>query len=163
MAYITELRIFSFNFPPKGWMLCNGQALPISQYQALYSLMGTTFGGTATTFNLPNLMGVVPVHVGNGYVLGATGGEAEHQLVVNEMPAHTHQVTASSASPDVNDPTNANFASNTGVTPYGSNMNQLMNWQTFMIAGDDVPHDNMAPYLVLNICMCVAGIYPTRS
>src|SRR5712691_11436579 len=91
--FLSEIRIFSFNFAPKGWAQCNGQLLPINQNQALFSLLGTTFGGDGrVNFALPNLQGKVPIHVGNGHTLGATAGEQAHTLSMNEMPTHTHTV-----------------------------------------------------------------------
>src|SRR6478736_6177865 len=96
--FIGEIKIVSFNFPPKGWAFCNGQLLPINQNQALFSLLGTTYGGDGrVTFGLPNLQGNVPMHLGNSHVLGERGGEASHTLSLAEMPAHTHTVTASGA------------------------------------------------------------------
>src|ERR1700690_3803180 len=95
--YLGEIRIFSFGFPPKGWALCNGQTMAINQNQAIFSLLGTTYGGNGVTnFNLPNLQGRMPVHVGGGIVLGQAGGETAHTLTVSELPAHTHQAVGSS-------------------------------------------------------------------
>src|SRR5467141_2901176 len=95
--FLGEIRIMSFNFPPKGWALCNGQLMAINQNQALFSLLGTMYGGNGqTTFALPNLQGCVPIHFGNGFVQGGTGGESAHTLIVSEMPTHTHLASASS-------------------------------------------------------------------
>src|SRR5580692_6394403 len=103
--FLAEVRIVSFNFPPKGWAFCNGQILPINQNVALFSLLGTTYGGDGqTTFALPNLQGCAPLHPGNGFVLGQVGGEAAHTLLTPEMPAHTHTVHASSAPASLPDP-----------------------------------------------------------
>src|SRR4051794_3437763 len=110
--FLAELRIVSFNFAPKGWAFCNGQLLPINQNQALFSLLGTTFGGNGqTTFALPNLQGRVPVQPGGGITLGQAGGEAAHTLPVAELPQHTHTVVASSSPPTVTGPAGAWWAS----------------------------------------------------
>src|SRR6202035_3561358 len=109
--YLAEIRIISFNFPPKGWAFCNGQLLPINQNQALFSILGTTYGGDGrVNFGLPNLQGSVPFHVGNAFTLGQVGGEINHTLSQSEMPAHTHVVTASSNAADQVDPTNNYWA-----------------------------------------------------
>lgn len=162
--YLSELRIFSFSFAPKNWALCNGQILPINQNQALFSLLGTTYGGDGrTTFALPNLQGRVPVHVGNGLTLGQPGGEQAHTLTVNEMPAHTHQALASTNGPTVTAPTNNFWASNTGFTPYGSTGDIAMSPSAISNVGGGQAHENMSPYLTLNICIALIGIFPSRN
>src|SRR5438067_10174509 len=104
--FLGEIKVISWNFPPKGWAFCNGQLLPINQNQALFSLLGTTYGGDGrTTFALPNLQGRLPVHVGNGIVLGQSSGELAHTLNISEMPAHTHQAAGSSIPANLGDPT----------------------------------------------------------
>src|SRR6476469_8580942 len=101
--FLSEIKIVSFNFPPKGWALCNGQLLPINQNQALFSLLGTTYGGNGqTNFALPNLQGRTPIHMGSGHVLGEVGGEQAHTLTISEMPTHTHLANASTANGDTN-------------------------------------------------------------
>jgi microcystin-dependent protein len=161
--YISELRIFPYTFAPRGWMLCNGQQLPVGPNQALYSLLGNTYGGNTSFFNLPNLVARVPVHAGDVYSLGETGGEATHVLTVPEMPAHNHQAQASSSGPAVGLPTNAFWATGTGVKPYGTPAGPQMAPQAINPAGGNVGHENRSPYLVLNICIAIVGIYPSRN
>jgi len=126
-AFLSEVRIFSFNYAPHGWAMCNGQILPINQNQALFSLLGTTYGGNGqTTFALPDLRGKIPMHTGGGHVLGETAGEQNHTVTINETPAHTHFVQASGNAPNAAPPANNFFASNTGFTPYGGTINEQM-------------------------------------
>jgi microcystin-dependent protein len=177
--YLSELKIFSFNFAPKGWALCNGQLLPINQNQALFSLLGTTYGGNGTTnFALPNLQGRVPIHMGSGFTLGQQGGEQAHTLVVNEMPAHNHPMNAKAAQatlgPTGRDPspsvTPAEAAAAEGANPvvnvniYGTGSPSL-NFapQAIVNAGGSQAHNNMQPFLTLNVCIALQGIYPTQS
>jgi microcystin-dependent protein len=166
--FLSEIKIVSFNFAPKGWAFCNGQTLPINQNQALFSLLGTTYGGNGiTTFQLPNLQGNVPVHsgsdpFGNAYELGQTGGDATVTLVASEMPEHVHEaqavgVPASSASPVGN--TWAESASD----PYGASSNAVMSVSSVSEEGGGQPHDNMPPYLVLNFVIALAGIFPSQN
>jgi microcystin-dependent protein len=161
--YLSELRIFPFNFVPSGWMACNGQQLPVGPNQALYALLGITYGGNASFFNLPNLVARVPVHAGDVHTLGQTGGEATHVLSIGEMPSHTHQAQASSSGPATGLPTNAFWASNTGVKPYGSPPGPLMSSQAINAAGNNVGHENRSPFVVLNICIAVVGIFPSKN
>ncbi|HWB92487.1 MAG TPA: tail fiber protein [Puia sp.] len=164
MQYLSEIRIFSFGFAPQGWFQCNGQRLLISQYQAMYSLLGSTFGGdNRTYFNLPDFRGRTPMNWNNNsYVWGQAGGEAAHALTVGEIPSHKHMASASSMSPDKSSPAGSNWASNTGYQVYGSNPVLAMSPQALMTAGLGVPHQNMSPFLTLNICIAMTGIYPTR-
>ena len=163
--FLSEIRIFSFNFAPKGWALCNGQLLPINQNQALFSLLGTTFGGDGrVNFALPNLQGRIPFHVGNGLTLGERAGEENHTLSIPELPFHSHFITASSNTPNVDDPTNAFWATNTGRTVYSSNINtQLSPTTTPTSVGGSQPHTNMPPYLVLNFSIALQGIFPSSN
>jgi microcystin-dependent protein len=160
--FLAEIRIFSFGFAPKGWAQCNGQVLPINQNQALFSLLGTTYGGNGvSTFALPNLQGRLPVHVGNGIVLGELGGEASHTLNFSEMPAHTHVPVGSSAAASVGDPTGNLWA--TGNAGYNPNANTTMNPACITNLGGSQPHENRSPYLTLNICIALQGIFPSRN
>lgn len=165
MQYLSEIRIFSFNYAPRGWAQCNGQPLAINTNLALFQLLGTTFGGDGQTyFNLPDFRGRVPMNWSNsGYVWGQSGGESQHALTIPEMPAHNHLASASSNAPDKNTAANSNWASNTGYTPYGSHIVQTMSPKALMTTGLGVPHQNMSPFLTLNICISLTGIYPTRS
>jgi microcystin-dependent protein len=160
--YLGELRIFSFGFAPKGWALCNGQTLPINQNQAIFSLLGTTYGGDGvTTFKLPNLQGAIPFHFGNGFAYGQTGGEVSHTLIMPEMPTHTHPVTASSSAANLGVPTGNLWAA--GNAAYNPVANTNMSPAAIPTAGGGQPHNNMPPYLVLNICIALVGIFPSRS
>jgi len=162
--YLSELKIFSFNFPPKGWAFCNGQLLPINQNQALFSLLGTTYGGNGqTTFGLPNLQGRTPVHVGSGLVQGQTSGEENHTITIPEMPQHTHIAMASSLSPNVATPAGAFWASNTGFQPYSNTPNELMAPEAVGSIGGNQAHNNRQPYLALNICIALVGVFPSRN
>jgi microcystin-dependent protein len=161
--YLGEIRVFAFSFAPTGWLPCSGQTLAISQYAALFAILGTTYGGNGTsTFQLPNLQGRMPVHFGNGFLLGQVGGEATHTLITSEMPQHTHQVYASSTLANVGVPTGNLWA--TGNAAYNPGpTNTFMNPACIPNAGGSQPHDNMSPYLVLNFCIAISGIFPTSS
>jgi len=162
--FLSEVRIFSFSFAPQGWAMCNGQLLPINQNQALFSLLGTTYGGNGTTnFALPDLRGRVSMHPGNGLVLGQRAGEEAHTLSLNEMPAHTHLAGASGNGPTVTPPTGNFWASNTGFTPYGSTGDAAMSSQAVGNAGASQAHENRSPYLTLNFCIALQGIFPSPN
>ncbi|UUZ92547.1 tail fiber protein [Paenibacillus sp. P25] len=161
-AYIGEIRMFSFNFPPKGWALCNGQILPISQNQALFSLLGTTYGGNGTTtFALPDLRGRAPVHVSGNITLGQRAGEETHTLTAGEMPAHTHAVIGSTSPATVANPANQLWAAPT-ASAYGTTPNASLVPNALKSAGGGQAHNNMQPYLVMNYCICLSGLYPSR-
>lgn len=161
--YLSEIRMFSFNFPPKGWAFCNGQLMAISQNQALFALLGTTYGGNGqTTFALPNLQGRTPMHYGQGYTQGEMAGQSAHTLLQTEMPAHTHMVSASSDA-TASTPDNTFFGGNTGYTPYGTTINAAMSPQGVTLSGGSQPHDNMSPYLVINMCIALQGIFPSKN
>jgi len=160
--YLAEIRIFSFNFAPKGWAFCNGQLLPINQNQALFALLGTTYGGNGIqTFALPNLQGNVPIHAGNGFVLGQTGGEFSHTLTTNEMPAHTHVPVGSSTPANLGVPTGNLWA--TGNAAYNTTPNTNMNPAGILPVGSGQPHENRTPFLVLNFCIALQGIFPSQN
>jgi microcystin-dependent protein len=161
--FLSEIRIMSFNFPPKGWALCNGQLLPINQNQALFSLLGTTYGGDGrVNFALPNLQGNTPMHAGNGHTLGEKGGEQSHTLSIAELPAHTHVLNASSTPANTNVPTGAYVGSvNNAYTAPGN----LVALSPASVAnqGGSQAHLNMQPFLVLNFCIALQGIFPSQN
>lgn len=165
--FLGEIKIVSFNFPPKGWALCNGQTLAINQNAALFSLLGTTYGGNGTsTFQLPNLQGRVAVHMGNGFSLGGVGGEVDHQLLLDEMPAHTHSTQAADVPATTDSPVNAALAipaSSIGAIYGPAAAPTTMANDAIANAGDGQPHTNMQPYLVLNFCIALAGIFPSQN
>lgn len=161
--FLGEIRLTSFNFAPKGWALCNGQLLPINQNQALFSLFGTTYGGNGqTNFALPDLRGRVPMHFGGGFTQGQVGGETAHTLTINELPTHLHQANASATDGDSPVPLGARLgAFNNGfVAP--ADLVPLAP-ATIANVGGSQPHNNMAPYLVLNYVVALQGIFPSRN
>lgn len=163
---MSEIRIVSFNFPPKGWAFCNGQLMAINQNQALFSLLGTTFGGDGrVTFGLPNFQGRVPMHVGNGHTLGEKGGETAHTLSMGEMPAHTHTFKASvNSTGSTNIPGGNVLANSAPNNLYGpaQNFTQVVP-ETIGTMGGSLPHSNSQPYVVLNFCIALFGIFPSRN
>jgi microcystin-dependent protein len=163
--FMAEIRIMSFNFAPKGWALANGQLLPINQNQALFSLMGTTYGGNGqTTFALPDLRGRVPVYVGQGITLGQRAGEENHTLNLSEMASHNHTFGATTSAADQNNPAGHLFAT-AGYPLYNPSTANLtaIHPQTVTFTGGGQPHANMQPYLVLNFCVALQGIFPSRN
>lgn len=159
--FLAEIKIVSFVFAPRGWALCNGQFLPINQNQALFSLLGTTYGGNGqTTFALPNLQGRAPIHFGQGFTLGQAAGEVAHTLTISEMPAHTHLPRANSNLANQGSPSN-NFWSGTGN--YASSANTPMNAGGITATGGSQPHENRSPYLVLNYVIALQGIFPSQN
>ena len=161
--FIGEVKVIAFTFPPKGWAFCNGQLLPISQNQALFSILGTTYGGNGTTtFALPDLQGRTPLHTGNGVALGQRSGEESHTLIVSEMPAHTHVPVASSNTADQASPVGNYWATSGTYSAYANPANETMAPQAVGAAGGSQPHPNLSPYLTLNIVIALQGIYPSR-
>ena len=160
--FIGEIKMISFNFPPKGWAFCNGQLLPINQNQALFSILGTTYGGNGrTTFALPNLQGRVPLHQGNGFTLGERGGEAAAHADINEMPAHTHPARASRAA-DRGQPGRHHLGTAPTCALTRPTPNAHDEPAAIGNAGGSQPHENHAPYLVLNFVIALQGIFPSR-
>ena len=165
--FLSEIRIVSFNFAPKGWAMCNGQLLPINQNQALFSLLGTTYGGDGrVNFGLPNLQGRVAMHFGAGHTLGEIGGEENHTLTTSEMPAHVHPASADVKSGDntTGNPLNA-YPANTGGTPIYSAGSSLVAMYPQMVSniGGSQPHANQSPFLVLNFVIALQGIFPSQN
>jgi microcystin-dependent protein len=165
--FVAEIRMFGFNFAPTGWAQCNGQLLPISQNTALFSLLGTFYGGDGkSTFALPDLQGSVPVHSGQGqglseYFLGQQGGSEAVTLINSEIPLHTHSFSASEELVNENNVT-ANFFG-AGETRYGAAANVVqMAPQALTPAGGSLPHNNMMNYLTVNFCIALQGIFPPR-
>lgn len=177
--YIGELRCFGFNFAPAGWFQCNGQTLAISQYTALFSILGVNFGGNGTTnFQLPNLQGMVPISQGTGpglspFVVGETGGTPTHTLLTSEMPAHPHPMTAAAVEATLTTPAAGGSLAqgHGGGRGSGFQINTFtaqtrtttLNPAAVGTAGSGTAHDNMQPSLVMNWCIAWTGIFPPRS
>ena len=161
--FIAEIRVFSFNFAPKGWAVCNGQLLPINQNQALFSILGATYGGNGqTNFALPDLQGRIPVHPGAGFTLGQKGGQPTHTLSLAELTAHTHAPAASSAAADQASPA-GNFWARQPYPAYAGSADTQMSAALILAAGGGQAHENLSPYLVLNICIALQGIFPSQN
>ena len=163
--FLSEIRIMSFVFAPKGWALCNGQLLPINQNQALFSLLGTTYGGNGqTNFALPNLQGDVPIHVGQGHTLGETAGTTAVTISQQTMAQHLHFAQGTSnSSGNVATPGNALLAAS-NVTVYGPPAGLVaLDPSSVTNVGGSQAHNNMMPYLVLNFCIALQGIFPSQT
>jgi microcystin-dependent protein len=175
--FLSEIKLVSFNFAPKGWAMCNGQFLPINQNQALFSLLGTTYGGNGqTTFALPNLRGRLPMHMSSSHTLGEAAGSSGVTLNVQQLPAHNHTLSAHNAAPGV---VNGNLGAatkvfaqglaivtggNQPVNIYGTGtMNQGMSSASITNTGGSQAHNNLMPYLVLNFVIALQGIFPSRN
>jgi microcystin-dependent protein len=166
--FLSEIRIMSFGFPPKGWALCDGQLLPINQNQALFSLLGTTYGGDGrVNFGLPNLQGRTPIHMGSSHTLGERGGEQGHTLSISEIPTHTHSLNATTAqaSATTNGPTPSfTLAQSNFSFLYGPATNmQAMAANSISNVGGSQAHLNMQPFLVLNFSIALQGIFPSQT
>jgi microcystin-dependent protein len=171
--FVAEIRIFPFNFSPRGWASCDGQLLPISQNTALFSLLGTTYGGDGkSTFALPDLQGNAPMHPGQGpglslHDLGEMSGSQTVTLLQSEIPVHSHGVSAANFPADIQSPNpNVALARSTGGNAYQTVTNQnltLMSPQSLAPAGGDQPHNNMQPYLTLRFCIALQGVFPPRG
>ena len=160
--FLGQLMSVAFNFAPKGWAVCNGQLLPINQDQALFSLLGTTYGGNGTTnFALPNLQGRIPISVGNGHVLGERAGEEAHTLIQSEMPQHTHIMTGTSTAGSSPSPA-GNVLANSPMYISGPSDSVLLP-NALAVAGASQPHTNLQPFLVINWVIALQGIFPSRN
>ena len=165
--FLAEIRMVGFNFAPRGWAFCDGQILPINQNQSLYSLLGTTYGGDGrTSFALPDLRGRVPIHVGSSdgvhHSIEKKSGEETHTLAANEMPQHTHNIQASASAATSSDPTGTVLAQSTQI--YGSPANMVaMISGTMTNTGGGQAHENMQPYLAVNFCIALQGLFPSRN
>ena len=172
--FVAEIRIFGFNFAPTGWAQCNGQLLPVSQNTALFSLLGTTYGGNgASTFALPDLQGNAAMHPGQGpglsdRVLGEMNGSQTVSLLISEMPVHSHAPVSAKIGGGQPDPTGNMWGTSSAgkvaalfYAPAGPTVN--MHPAAFALSGGSLPHNNLMPYLILNFCIALQGIFPSRS
>lgn len=164
--FLSEIRLMSFSFPPKGWALCNGQLLPINQNQALFSLLGTTFGGDGrVNFALPDYRSRVPIHVGQGHTLGERGGEQAHTLSTAELPTHSHVASATSNLATTNTPANTvALARSSGAALYAAASNLVpMASNAVGNTGGSQAHLNMQPFLTISFCIALQGIFPSPN
>lgn len=168
--FVAEIRIFPFNFAPKGWAWCDGQLLPLSQNTALFSLLGTTYGGNGkSNFALPDLQGRAPMHPGQGlglslHDLGETGGSETVTLLESEIPAHSHAISASASDGTNNSPTGEKLAAGVGIGQYAApGPLTALSANALTPAGGDAPHNNMQPYLTFYFCIALQGVFPPRG
>ena len=161
--FLAEIKIISWNYAPKGWALCNGQFLPINQNQALFSLLGTTYGGNGqTTFALPDLRGRVAMHMGNGHTLGESAGQESHTVTQSEMAAHFHVFNVSQSNADGPVPTGNTFGSSNNAYAAATNLTTVLPGTTSNTGGSQ-PHENRQPFLALNFIIALQGIFPSRN
>ena len=165
--FVGEIRMFAGNFAPAGWMFCSGQLLPISEFETLFNLIGTTYGGDGQeTFALPNLQSRVPMHQGNGVTLAETGGVETITLTINQIPQHNHSLLATDGG-SVLAPTNALLAVPTsavaGLQTYGTGATTPLASQTIVTGGGSQPHDNLQPYLCVSFIISLFGLFPSQS
>ncbi len=168
--FVAEIRIFPFNFAPRGWAFCDGQLLPISQNTALFSLLGTTYGGDGkSTFALPDLQGSAPMHPGQGpglslHDLGEAGGSPTVTLLQSEIPNHSHLVSVSQADATTQVPAGSKLATGIGIGAFGDAAPATaLAASTVGVSGADTPHNNMMPYLTFHFCIALQGVFPPRS
>jgi microcystin-dependent protein len=161
-SFVGEIRMFGGNFAPAGWALCNGQLLAISQYEALYNLIGTTYGGDGqSTFGLPDLRGRIPIHMGNGFVQGQLAGEENHTLVLTEIPGHTHVVLGMAQA--TTNTVAGNVYAGGGLKAYKATAGATMNANVVKANAGNQPHENMMPFGVVTFIISLFGVYPSRS
>ncbi len=163
--YVGEIRIFAGNFAPAGWMFCEGQLLPISEYETLFNLIGTTYGGDGqSTFALPDMRGRLPVHQGNGFTLAQTGGVEQVTLTTQQIPAHTHPFLATNNPADSPSPQGnmLGVSSNTNVF-FNDTPNVSMSTAMLLSVGGSQPHDNFQPYLCVDYIISLFGIFPSPT
>jgi microcystin-dependent protein len=162
--FLSEIKIVSFGFAPKGWALCNGQLLPINQNQALFSLLGTTYGGDGrVNFGLPNLQGNAPMHMGDGHTLGERGGEQAHTLSISEIPTHVHTANAQSATTGGVPVASANILTSAPNLYNDAASLTSLNPATLANVGGSQAHLNMQPFLILNCIIALQGIFPSQT
>jgi microcystin-dependent protein len=162
--FLSEIRLMSFNFPPKGWALCNGQLLPINQNQALFSLLGTIYGGNGqTNFALPDLRGRVPIHFGNGYNLGQAGGAEAVTITASTMPQHTHPVRVSTAATGGTVAPSGNYLGGANNAYRSGGATTTLLPETVGAVGGSQPHENRQPYLTISFCIALQGIFPSQT
>ena len=162
--FLGEIRLMSFNFAPREWAMCNGQLLPINQNQALFSLLGTTYGGNGqTTFALPDLRARVPIHVGSGHPLGERGGEMAHTLSIAELPRHTHVLQASSSTGNTPVVTNDLYAANPSALYHPPTNLEAAGATSVTSVGGSQAHLNAQPFLALTFCIALIGVFPSPS
>jgi len=163
--FLGEIKIIAWNYAPKSWAFCNGQQLPINQNQALFSLLGTMYGGNGqTTFALPDFRGKIPVHVGDGFTQGQTGGQYAHTVTQSEMPAHNHFMQVSNNTSSTQNPSTGVILGKSVANSFGGLSPAVtMNAGSITNTGGSQPHENKQPFLVLNFIIALQGIFPSRN